>query len=582
METGGEFNMRMEGGAEPLAGSVDSGRRSGGFWIVWLDDRPSLRALPGDRRLEPGVSQAVLDALSEAPRVLSEALHLRVPHRPWDRVEVSIGPGTRTEGEALSLGSGCIRLTVGEQTSAADAAGIARHEALHLLLASTLGGAEKWCDPDLAFTDWIVRGIEGRLAPAIPRFRTPLPGLLDPVPASRLEVQRRLASAVEDVEAAQRYFGEALLEGLQRAAQGAGAAAVEHRQLWLVEAALGTYYLEAARRLWAEDADALRPILLDDWLIDYEQYAHGVSNPPAGAGHLWRIPDPGWSRDAVVRLSVAAQALQRDDHCLFSEGCPPHDAVVWKNRGRVRLPLARSEPGPRPAPIHGFRAVLRAMDGADASRATALVEEAARGAEAFEARALWPRILARLLAAKLPLPDLDLPAVPAVQVIDSSAFAAWTEAAERLRAIAGDQGAWVPRVLPPQPAATVGRARRLPASVLLVHGTAPSPDSLFAARQLAARVPVRGALFLGDLGGGAAYERLPDLPDPMDPRYREELWLEGPLAARLEDLPRLADEATRDGRLTTPLSHLLSISAIGLEECHYPRAPAPAPVAGQR
>jgi len=68
----------------------------------------------------------------------------------------------------------------------------------------------------------------------------------------------------------------------------------------------------------------------------------------------------------------------------------------------------------------------------------------------------------------------------------------------------------------------------------------------------------------------------------MDPRYREELWLEGPLPARLEDLPGLADEATRDGRLTTPLSHLLSISAIGLEECHYPRAPAPAPVAGQR
>src|SRR6267378_3544847 len=406
METGGEFNMRMEGGAEPLAGSVDSGRRSGGFWIVWLDDRPSLRAL------------------SEAPRILSQALQLRVPHRPWDRVEVSIGPGTRTEGEALSLGSGCIRLTVGEQTSAADAAGIARHEALHLLLASTLGGGEKWCDPDLAFTDWIVRGIEGRLAPAIPRFRTPLPGLLDPVPASRLEVQRRLASAVEDVEAAQRYFGEALLEGLQSAAQGAGT--VEQGQLWLVEAALGTYYLEAAGRLWAEDADALRPILLDDWLIDYEQYAHGVSNPPAGAGHLWRIPDPGWSRDAVVRLSVAAQALQRDDHCLFSQGCPPHEAVVWKNRGRVRLPLARSEPGPRLAPLHGFRAVLRAMDGAGASRATGLVEEAARGAEAFEARALWPRIFARLLAARLPLPDLDLPAVPAVQVIDSSAFAAWT------------------------------------------------------------------------------------------------------------------------------------------------------------
>jgi hypothetical protein len=569
--------MRMDGAAEPLAGPPDSALRSGGFWIVWLDERPSLRLLPGDRCLDPGVSQAVIDALSEAPRLLSEALHLRPSRRPWDRVEVSIGPGSRTEGEALSLGSGCIRLTVGEETSAADAAAIAQHEALHLLLASTLGGGEKWSDPELAFTDWIVRGIEARLTAEVPRFRAPLPGVLDPVPASRVEVQHRLASAVKDVAGARRYFGEGLLAGLQRVADAEAPAAVEQKQLWLVEAALGTHYLEAAGRLWAEDADALRPILLDDWLIDYEQYARGVSNPPDGAGHLWRIPDPGWSRDAVVRLSVAAQALQRDDHCLFSEGCDPHDAVVWKNRGRVRLPLARSEPGPRPAPVHGFRAVLRAIDGGDSARATALMEEAARGAELFEARALWPRIFARLLASGLPVPDLEAPAVPAVQVIDAGAFAEWTEAAEALRAILGERGSWVPRVLPPQPAATVARANRLRASILLVHGAAPSADSLFAARQLAARVPVRGALFLGDLGGGAAYERLPDLAEPLDPRYREEVWLRGTPPLRLEDLPRLVDDATRDGHPTTPLSHLLSISAIGLEECHYPREPAPEP-----
>src|SRR5256885_15685 len=300
MRTGDEFNMRMEGAGEPLAGTVDSARRSGGFWIVWLEDRPSVRALSGDRRLEAGVSQAVLDALSEAPRVLSEALHLRVPHRPWDRVEVSIGSGTRTEGEALSLGSGCIRLTVGELTSATDAAGIARHEALHLLLASTLGGAEKWCDPELAFTDWIVRGIEGRLAPAIPRFRTPLPGLLDPVPASRLEVQRRLASAVEDVKSAQRYFGEALLEGLQRAAQGAGPAPTR----------------------------------------------------VCGAGRGGGGGAAGW--------------------------------------------------GPR-----------------------AGVGGGGRGGGPCGAGALGPGTLARLRAEKRPLPALVLPAVPAVQVIDSSAFAAW-------------------------------------------------------------------------------------------------------------------------------------------------------------
>jgi hypothetical protein len=567
--------MRMDGAAEPLGEPADSAARCGGFFIVWLDDRPSLRLVPGDRRLEPRVSQAVLDALSDAPLALEEALRLRAPRRPWDRIEVALTSGSRTEGEALSVGSGCVRLTLGEDASAEDAAGIARHEALHLLLASTLRGGEKWCDPDLAFTDWIVRGVEGRRAPAIPRFRAPLPELLDPVPASRVEVQRRLASVESDVEAAGRFFGETLLVALQRVAQGAPPSNVEQKQLWLVEAALGTHYLEAAGRLWADDSDALRPILLDDWLIDYEQYARGVSNPPEGSGHLWRSSEPGWSRDPVVRLSVAAQALQRDDHCVFSTGGTPHDAVVWKTRGRVRLPLSPGASAARPPPIHGFRSVLRTTESRDAARALALVEDAARGAESFEARALWPRILARLLAAGVPWPDVEAAPAPAVQPIHSdAAFADWTEAADTLRALLGERGAWVPRVLPPQPAAALARATGLPASVLLVHGDALAPDSLSGARELAARVPVRGALFLGDLGGGAAYERLPDLPDPIDPRYREELWLRGALPSALADLPRLIDDATRDGRLTSPLSHLLSISAIGLEECHYPRAPA--------
>ena len=566
--------MRMEGAPGPLTGSPESPPRCGGFWIVWLDGRASVRLVPGDRHLLPGLSQAVVDALAEAPDVLGEALRLRAPQQAWDRVEVSIGPGGGAEGEAVSLGSGCIRLAIGQEASAEVAAGIAQHEALHLLLASTLRGGEKWCDPELAFTDWVVRGIEGRFAPTIPRFRAPLPGLLDPVPSSRLEVQRRLAAAVEDAAAGRRYFGAQLLAALRRIAATEDPGTAERKQLWLVEAALGTHYLEAAGRLWAEDAEMLRPILLDDWLIDYEQYARGISNPPEAAGHLWRIPEAGWSRDPVVRLSVAAQALQRDDHCFFSPGSIPHDAVVWKNRGRVRLPLVASEAGARPPPLHGFRSVLRAID---AGRATLLLEEAARGAEAFEARALWPRIFARLLAAGLPLPDGDGASGPSVQVIDAEAFAEWSDAAEALRAVLGERGGWVPRVLPPEPVATVARSRRPAASLLIVHAGLPSADSLAAARDLAARVPVRGALFQGDLGGGAAWERLPDLPPPVDPRYREEPWRAGPRPTALADLPRMVDEATRDGRLTTPVSHLLSIAAIGLEECHYPRAPARGP-----
>jgi hypothetical protein len=114
---------------------------------------------------------------------------------------------------------------------------------------------------------------------------------------------------------------------------------------------------------------------------------------------------------------------------------------------------------------------------------------------------------------------------------------------------------------------------RAPSSVQLVHATPPSPADLLAARALAARRPVRGALFRDHLDGGKPYELLPDLDAPLDPRYRDDVWLSGSrLPERLEDLPGLVDEATKDGRLTTPISHLLAMVAIGLEECHYPRA----------
>jgi hypothetical protein len=83
---------------------------------------------------------------------------------------------------------------------------------------------------------------------------------------------------------------------------------------------------------------------------------------------------------------------------------------------------------------------------------------------------------------------------------------------------------------------------------------------------------LRSALFT-DLGGGNAYERQPDLEAPLDPRYREEIWTRGNGVPRsLADLPSAVDEATSQGRLTTPLSHLLAAVGIGLEECHYPGA----------
>jgi hypothetical protein len=561
--------MRMEGAAEPLGASADSALRCAGFWVVWLDDRPSVRLIPGERRLDPGVPDAVLDALEEATRLLQETLRLRPARRPWDRLEAAVVPGARAEGEALTLGSGCIKLSIGEDAPAPAASAIARHEALHLLLASALRGGEKWCDPELAFADWIVRGIEERFSAGVPRFRTPLPGLLERLPVSREDVLRRLSAG--DPAAARRELGEALCVALREVAHAERPEAALEKQLWLTEAALGTHFLDAAGSAWAQEAEALRPILLDDWLMDYEQYARALANPPRGAGHLWRLPEAGWSRDPAVRLSVAAQALQSEDHCAFAAGAPPHDAVIWKSRARVRLPLAGPPEGPRPAPLEGFRAVLRGLE----TSAAALLEEAARGAEGFEARALWPRILARLLASGLPCPDVPAAAVPAVQLIDAGAFAPWMEAAETLRSLAGEWSPWIPRVLSPQTPALLLRAPPPPASILLVHDAPPSPGSLLSARQLAARIPVRGALFRRGPGGGAAYEQLPDLEAPLDPRYREGTWEAGRLPAAMKELVALADQGTESGQPIPPLAHLLAITAVGLEECHYRRAPAP-------
>jgi hypothetical protein len=518
--------MRSDRPEEPTAAQC------GGFRVVFEDGQPLVRPVPGDRQLAPGVTAAVLQGLAEAPELFAKVLGLRPPQRPYDRVEVAVDTGELTQGEAVSVGLGVIRLAVGEKTTPEDARRIARHEALHLLLAAGLPGGARWSKPDLAFAEWVVRGIEGGLDASIPRFRSPLPAILDPVPAARADVQRHLGA-----EDAPRYFGEPLYAALQRI-DG------EQRKLWLVEAALGTHYLERAGDL------ALRPILLDDWLIDYEQYARAVGNPPSGAGNLWRMSDAGWSRDPVTRLSVAAQALQCDDQFVFG-GAAAAEPLVWKNRGRVRLPLMPAASSPRPAPIHGFRAVLREAGG----DALALVEEAAQGgAQLFEARVLWPRILARLLAAKFPLPEGG--EAPLVRPVDARADE-WRQAAGVLQEWAGS---WAPRV-----------GSQQAASILLVHAAPLSAATLSRARQLALSQPVRGALFTS-LERGAAYELVPDLEPPIDPRYREDAWIPGPVPSRVEDLPGLIDEATREGRLTTPLSYLLAIMAIGLEECHYPRA----------
>jgi hypothetical protein len=582
--------VRIERQESP-AGLNGTDATCGGFRIAFDGDRPLLRLLPGERRMASGMPDAVLQGLSDAPALLASALSLLPPPRPYDRVEVALHPGERTRGEAMSVGAGCIRLSLGEGTSAGEAAGIARHEALHLLLATSLRGGERWIDPELAFADWIVRGIEGFADPRVPRFQAPLPRMLDPVPATRLEVQKRLATISSSPQAARRYFGARLFAELARIASepGADEQAIEERQLWLVEATIGTHYLEAAGNLPVEEADALRAIVLDDWLLDYEQYSRAVSNPPSGAGHVFRLSEAGWSGDPLVRLSVAAQALQRDDGCLFTgPAARSHEPILWKHRGRVKLPLLSGRSRSCPAPIHGLRAVLRELPAETASRALEIIEDAARGqGQHFEARALWPRILARLFAADLvSAAEAEAP-VPSVQIVDGDdaalareVFQEWSAAAETLRSIAGDLAPWIPRVLPPQRLAILADAPREPSSMLLVYVTPLRAEDLREARGLASRRAIRGALFKGDLDGGRPFERTGDLPAPLDPRYREETWAGSsslPLSAL--DLPRFVDEATRDGALTTPVSHLLSATAIGMEECHPPPRTVPSPPA---
>src|SRR5205085_9185369 len=131
--------------AIPLA--AQAAVRCGGFRVLFEDGQADVRQVPGTRQLPPGLTAAVLQGLAQAPRRFAEVLGLRPPRRPYDRVEVSLDTGESTQGEAVPVGLGCIRLVVGEGTTPEDASRIALHEALHLLLAASLPGGARWNRP---------------------------------------------------------------------------------------------------------------------------------------------------------------------------------------------------------------------------------------------------------------------------------------------------------------------------------------------------------------------------------------------------------------------------------------------------
>src|SRR3954471_19673860 len=91
--------------------------------VVFEGDRPLLRG-----SLPDALRAAILQGLSDAPALFATVLGLRAPKRPYERVEVTLTSGSDTQGEAVSLGPGVLRLVVGERTTPDDAARIARHE----------------------------------------------------------------------------------------------------------------------------------------------------------------------------------------------------------------------------------------------------------------------------------------------------------------------------------------------------------------------------------------------------------------------------------------------------------------------
>ena len=225
------------------------------------------------------------------------------------------------------------------------------------------------------------------------------------------------------------------------------------------------------------------------------------------------------------RLSVAPR-LQRTTTLLPPDRFRTMRGVEERAR---RLPLVASEPGGEAAPA---RVPLGApVD--DGGRA-ALLEEAARGAETFEARALWPRIFR-------PPPRPGCPARPtAVEPLVSDrrrALAEWSETVDAC-ARCWASGAPGSRGCAPAAGATVARSRRLPRVRPESSTRVPSADSLFAAREPRARVPMRAR------SSGRPGRRRPGSACPI---FRSR-WIRGTARSRivgegsaLEDLPRMVD-----------------------------------------
>lgn len=463
----------------------------------------------------------------------------------------------------FGLGTAKIKLDTPPELEASMLEAVACHELVHLTLARLLDPV--WGTGSApAFCDWIVRGIESWFENDIPE----VPYGTEVWRRAPIDRERELFDELDD---ARRYYGEALATLLF---DGAFLNEPRWARQRLVECSLGRTLLKHLR---ARHGSAGLPDLLSARLDMIRRLERSEGTIPLDPGDLFYLPasrlDEATDLAPAVRLSMIAHALSAADNS-FREG--DGDARSWLERFVIsraegaRLHVSNAHRGEKTCGLSGDpRAwVLLALSKTE-SDVRSLVLSACERIERFEARVLWARILARLIAeagdgeafTNLAPAGAERPRV----VVDGAdAFRAWNEAAERLEASCAEKNttlaSWVPEVIAGTLDATRTPSARAP--VLFVSDAELSATLLAETRAVAAMHPIAGALFSRVRGG--AYERLPArLGAPRDPRYREDEWIAPDGDGDFIDS---VTAATKYGRLTTPLSHLLAHMRVGFGE----------------
>lgn len=531
------------------------------YRIAGLADSPSAEAiLRGLNRASSAVEHAL--AIESARAYLPA--EVAITTRAVEPDEAPAGDSDVIDDGANGFGLGLakIRLSIPPELDAPTLESIACHELVHLTLARLLDPV--WRNGNApVFCEWIVRGIESWFEREVPE----VPYGTEVWRRAPTDRDREVPSTEED---ARKYYGDALASLLFDADHGA---LPRWRQQRTIECSLGRTLLKHFR---ARNGAAALPDLLSARLDLIRRLEKSNAIVPLDPGDLFYLPasrlDEATDLAPAVRLSMIAHALTALDN-NFREG--DGDAHVWLERfvisraegAKLHVSRAENVRGLAGEPRSWFLLALQKKE----SDVRTLVASASERIEKFEGRVLWARILAKLIDEKsdsecffnLGPAGMERPRV----IVDGpEAFRAWSQAARRLEASCADKNptlaTWTPEVVAGTLEST--RAPSAKAPVLYVSDAELSPVLLAEARRVAAVHPLAGALYLRVRG--SAYERLPaKISPPRDPRYREDEWSvdlgasSGPL---LEDV----SAATKLGKLSTPLSHLLAHMRVGFGE----------------